>query len=100
MENSSSKVILSFVAGIAAGAAIGILLAPDTGENTRSRLKVKLNDFEKDMEDVVKKNFDEIKSGVSNLATEVRQKAEDLAKKGEEEMNKRKANMGANSDNG
>lgn len=45
MENSTSKIILSFLAGAAAGTALGILLAPDKGEETRQKLKESFDDM-------------------------------------------------------
>lgn len=45
MENSTSKVLLAFIAGAAAGTALGILLAPDKGEATRVRLKDSIEDI-------------------------------------------------------
>lgn len=45
MENSTSKVILSFLAGAAAGTALGILLAPEKGETTRHKIKEQFDDI-------------------------------------------------------
>jgi len=53
---SSEKVLIGIVAGLAAGTALGILLAPDVGTNTRNKiskigeeywgiLKTKFEDF-------------------------------------------------------
>jgi gas vesicle protein len=44
MENSS-KIIAAFLAGAAAGASLGLLLAPDKGEETRKRLRSSINEF-------------------------------------------------------
>jgi gas vesicle protein len=38
---STSKVLLGVVVGLAAGAVIGMLMAPDSGENTRRKLSTK-----------------------------------------------------------
>jgi len=40
-----SKVMLSFIVGALAGAAAGILLAPDTGKNTRKKIKDSVDDL-------------------------------------------------------
>ena len=44
MENGS-KIIAAFLAGAAAGASLGLLLAPDKGEETRNRLKDTFDDL-------------------------------------------------------
>ena len=42
---STSKVIMGFLVGAAVGGALGILLAPDKGSETRRRIKEKGADF-------------------------------------------------------
>ncbi len=37
----TSKAILGIIGGIAAGAIIGVLVAPDSGENTRKKIAAK-----------------------------------------------------------
>lgn len=37
----TGKTILAFIAGAAAGAAAALLMAPDSGENTRARIRSK-----------------------------------------------------------
>ncbi len=55
MENSTSKVILAFLAGAAAGTALGILLAPDKGEETRQKLKDSFDDISEKAKNVYTK---------------------------------------------
>jgi len=43
--NDNSKVVVALLAGLAAGAALGILFAPDKGEDTRDKLGQSLKDF-------------------------------------------------------
>ena len=39
MDNGTGKIIAAFLAGAAAGASLGLLLAPEKGEETRQKLK-------------------------------------------------------------
>ena len=43
--NDNSKVVVALLAGLAAGAAFGILFAPDKGTETRDKLGQSLKDF-------------------------------------------------------
>ena len=87
MENSNSKLILSFLAGLAAGTAVGILLAPDSGENTRKKIKSRMDELETDIEKEAKKQFDDLSSGFNKVMADIREKSNDLIKKGEEKVN-------------
>ena len=40
--NDNTKVVVALLAGLAAGAALGILFAPDSGEETRDKLSESL----------------------------------------------------------
>lgn len=61
---STSKIILSFIVGALAGAATGILLAPDKGKITRKKIKDSITDLSEksketinDLSDKAKKAF-------------------------------------------
>jgi len=82
---NAGKMILSIAAGVAAGAIIGVLLAPDKGTETRRKisektndyadgLKTKFNDFIESMMD----KFDSVKSEAENLAHKGVSKAEQM----------------------
>lgn len=49
MDNTE-KTLIAFLAGAAAGALTGLLLAPDTGEKTRKRLGKNVDRFKDELE--------------------------------------------------
>ncbi|HLO92556.1 MAG TPA: YtxH domain-containing protein [Lentimicrobium sp.] len=82
---NAGRMILSIAAGVAAGAIIGVLLAPDKGTETRRKiseksneyadgLKTKFNDFIESMMD----KFDSVKSEAENLVNKGAQKADEI----------------------
>ena len=73
-DNGAGSVLMAFVLGAAAGAAIALLYAPATGEETRRRLKDK--------------------------ARASREKAEGLARDGREFLSRQRENLGAAVDRG
>ncbi|HEY1023523.1 MAG TPA: YtxH domain-containing protein [Sphingobacteriaceae bacterium] len=59
--NDTSKILVALLAGVAVGAALGILFAPDKGADTRD----KLSDALKDLGDAIK---DRAAEEIENLA--------------------------------
>jgi gas vesicle protein len=49
----SSKTLWAFIVGAAAGAVVGILYAPDKGENTRNRLYFQLNKYRDQLKSLI-----------------------------------------------
>jgi len=62
---SSGKVWLGVLAGLAAGAVLGILFAPDKGSETRKKIAEKGEDY-----------FDGVKDKINGLIDELSQKVE------------------------
>ena len=65
--NNNSKVLIGLLAGLAAGAALGLLFAPEKGTETRDRLSQSLKDLGDSIKD---KAADEI-NALANLKDKV-----------------------------
>ena len=65
--NDNSKVLVGLLVGLAAGAALGLLFAPEKGSETRDRLSQSLKDLGDSIKD---KAADEI-NNLSNLKDKV-----------------------------
>ena len=65
--NDNSKVLIGLLTGLAAGAALGLLFAPDKGSETRDRLNQSLKDLGDSIKD---RAADEI-NNLTNLKDKV-----------------------------
>lgn len=74
---NGGKVILGLLAGIAAGALLGVLFAPDKGTETRRKITSKGKDFV----DEVKHKYDDFVRGVNEKIDSVKQEAEYIKSK-------------------
>jgi gas vesicle protein len=62
MKDNSGKIMLALLAGASAGVIAGLLMAPDTGEQTRTGIKKWANKLSKDLEKNLQTGLDEIKN--------------------------------------
>lgn len=69
------KVILGALAGLAAGALIGVLFAPNKGSESRGKIAKK----SEDVLDSVKRTFNSFIDGVSSKVERVKDEVEDIA---------------------
>jgi gas vesicle protein len=75
----------AFVAGVATGAIVGILYAPDKGANTRDKLSYQLDKYKSKLEELISELMDEkekplnkAKSDGQKVVTDAKEKAERL----------------------
>lgn len=80
----TDKIALGMLGGIAAGAILGILFAPEKGTVTRKKIQQKSNDFSdilkdkfENMSEILKNNCDEILNNGKNLIAEGKSKFDD-----------------------
>lgn len=71
--NDTTKILIAFAAGAVAGAAVGILFAPDKGSETRRRIGEqgrKMADSMKNKLLAGKEKFDTLKEGIRQTVKE------------------------------
>jgi gas vesicle protein len=72
---SNSKVLVSFLVGAAVGGALGILLAPDKGSETRRKIAEKgseIGDSLSDLGDQIKDKFNDMADAVKDNFTKAK----------------------------
>jgi gas vesicle protein len=80
MENSrnTGKIIISLVLGALAGAALGVLFAPQKGSKTRKKIADETKNFTEEIKKKVKRQTKNFKKKVKNEAAELQNKAAQL----------------------
>jgi gas vesicle protein len=86
---SSGKVLLGVLAGLAAGALLGILFAPDKGSVTRKKISKKGEDYA----DSLKEKFNEFLDNISAKFEEVKEEVTNVADQHESKSDKGKKDM-------
>ena len=79
---NTTKVIVGVLAGVAVGAAIGILFSPDKGVNTRKKISKKSDDLMHEIEDGLSDIYDTVAKKYGRASEEV----EKLVKNGKDKM--------------
>ncbi|MFV8326490.1 YtxH domain-containing protein [Flavobacterium sp. ZS1P14] len=86
----TDKVILGVLGGLAAGAILGIMLAPDKGDKTRKKIMDKSNDYADELKDkldtllgTINKKYEKIWSEGENIIASGKSKLYDAKNEGE-----------------
>lgn len=79
MKDNSGKILLALLAGASAGVVAGLLMAPDTGEVTRTSIKSWANKVSKDLEKNLQTGLDEIKNRSNEAISKISTAAKDAA---------------------
>lgn len=77
--NTSGKILAAVAAGIAAGAVLGILFAPDKGSETRRKISEEGKKFTDTVKDKFSKGKEKFNDYKEDIEKKVREKVEEFA---------------------
>ena len=69
MSKNSTNTFISLLLGLIVGGVLGILFAPDKGNNTRDRLTFRLNKYKRKLEDLIDEIIDHKEDVASDAKT-------------------------------
>lgn len=87
---SSGKVLLGVLAGVAVGATLGILFAPDKGTNTRRKISRKGDEYAQELEE----KFNDFVEGLTDKFEDMKNEAARIVENGEHKVEKVLAEVG------
>jgi gas vesicle protein len=81
-DNPFLKYVLTFLLGVATGTAVGLLLAPSSGEELRANIKTQADTQVARLQDEYQKTVQEMQSRVDNLNSEMQALSNRVKKSG------------------
>jgi len=75
---NTNKLILGVVGGLLTGAVLGVLFAPESGKNTRKKIK----DKSKELKDTMKNDFDNAIQKIEDKYQNIAQQSNELVQDG------------------
>jgi gas vesicle protein len=85
----SGKILLGLLAGVAVGATMGILFAPDKGSNTRKKISKKGEDFAEELKD----KFNDLVDNVKHRYETTKSETEELIENGKAKVEQVKGDL-------
>ena len=76
--SDNSKVVIGLLAGLAAGAALGLLFAPEKGSDTRDKLSQSLKDFGDSIKDRAADEINNLSSLKDKVVDSIKSKLRDV----------------------
>ena len=76
--NDNSKVVVALLAGLAAGAALGLLFAPEKGSETRDKLSQSLKDLGDSIKDKAADEINNLSSLKDKVVSSIKSKLRDV----------------------
>jgi gas vesicle protein len=93
--NATGPVMAGLVLGGLAGAGVALLLAPQSGKETRAQIQQKTIELRNLTTETVDEKIAQVKSKTQQLTAEVREKAEELQHRGQDILVKQLDNVSA-----
>jgi gas vesicle protein len=81
------KSLPGIIVGLAIGATVGLLLAPQSGKKTRRRISSESDSFFKDLQDQLQTGLENIKNQYNNYVDTASAKTEDAIKQVKRKVN-------------
>lgn len=84
MSESPSNTLLALLAGVAIGAGLGILFAPDSGRRTRQKIKAGVDEYSDELQQQLQELNRRVRSAVGEKHDQLQDSVEELVAEAEE----------------